>query len=72
MTGTDTETERATGTPDEIDLTDREILTWERFGTATRELATEIADRRVPSPTSCSRSRAAGSPSPARSRTRSR
>src|SRR3977135_1687337 len=31
----------------EIDLTsadEREILTWERFGIATRELATEIAD----------------------------
>ena len=27
-----------------IDLTEREILTWELFGTATRELATEIAD----------------------------
>ena len=26
-----------------IDLTEREILTWELFGTATRELATEIA-----------------------------
>ena len=28
---------------DIIDLTEREVLTWERFGTATRELALEIA-----------------------------
>jgi hypoxanthine phosphoribosyltransferase len=28
---------------DVIDLTEREVLTWERFGTATRELATEVA-----------------------------
>src|ERR1700690_3412308 len=28
----------------ELDLTEREILTWERFGEATRELAQEIAD----------------------------
>jgi len=27
-----------------IDLTEREVLTWERFGTATRELALEIAN----------------------------
>ena len=29
---------------DIIDLTEREVLTWERFGTATRELALEIAN----------------------------
>ena len=31
-------------TDTELDLTEREILTWERFGEATRELAQEIAD----------------------------
>ena len=51
----------AYGVMAEIDLTDRtdqderpasrgerEILTWERFGSATRDLATEIARRRLP------------------------